>query len=315
MELAETVAAIVQRQRFRAAAIKAQIRIGNMARSLVRCGLGWRWEMPEKERTALNRRAERIVKAVQRRGDTHMASDDLDRSVADAYGPFILACKTSSAPFDSVRDSCEKDMIALARTLPCAQHVEDTVGFGYLGLAVLVGEAGDMGAYKSPAGLWKRFGVAPDGCYEMKDKQGKLCIAKPKRRRSVLYTIGDSLIKGNKDGYRSLYVERKAYELARMPDMKPIIAHRRAQRYMEKRLLKHLWQCWRGQGDGDAHLPPAARAATELEGKGPANTPKSPECPSPAPSRTRKARARGHMSHGTPSRSAAPPASEGKARE
>ena len=247
MELAETVAAIVQRQRFRATAIKAQIRIGNMARSLVRCGLGWRWEMPEKERTALNRRAERIVKAVQVDVDTLALTDDPDRSVADAYGPFILACKAAAAPFDSIRDSCEKQMVELAKTLPCAQHVEDTVGFGYLGLGILVGEAGDFGSYKSCAGLWKRFGVAPDSCYEMKDKQGNLCIAKPKQRRSRLYTIGDALIKGNHDGYRSIYVDRKAYEIARNPEIKPIIAHRRAQRYMEKRLLKHLWQVWRGQ--------------------------------------------------------------------
>ena len=61
-----------------------------------------------------------------------------------------------------------------------------------------------------------------------------------------MWNIGDALIKGNRDGeYRTIYLERKAYELAREPEMKPIKAHRRAQRVMEKRLLKKLWQAWR----------------------------------------------------------------------
>ena len=46
----------------------------------------------------------------------------------------------------------------------------------------------------------------------------------------------------------ALYVERKAYELAREVDGKPMTAmhaHNRAKRYVEKRLLRELWKAWR----------------------------------------------------------------------
>ena len=68
---------------------------------------------------------------------------------------------------------------------------------------------------------------------------------------AALFTIGDSMIKSRCSPYREVYDARKAYELERNPEIKPIVAHRRAQRYMEKRLLKHLWQRWRRQEQTD----------------------------------------------------------------
>ena len=76
-------------------------------------------------------------------------------------------------------------------------------------------------------------------------KAGKEAHAIPRRRRSAIWTIGDSLIKQNEDGYRAVYDERKQYEKARDPEMSKMYAHRRAQRYMEKRLLRDLWRAWR----------------------------------------------------------------------
>jgi hypothetical protein len=79
-----------------------------------------------------------------------------------------------------------------------------------------------------------------------------------KRRRSVVWTIGDSLIKTNKDDkgdpgfYKKIYNERKEYETKNLTKtakkakekFKPIVVHRKAQRYMEKRLLRDLWNEW-----------------------------------------------------------------------
>jgi hypothetical protein len=96
----------------------------------------------------------------------------------------------------------------------------------------------------------------------METKAGKEAIAKPKRRRSVMYMIGDTMLKAqvravkDADGektdertslgeYGRVYLDRKKYEIDRNPEIKPIIAHRRAQRYMEKKLLKDLWVSWR----------------------------------------------------------------------
>ena len=73
------------------------------------------------------------------------------------------------------------------------------------------------------------------------------------RRRSVMWNIGDPMIKCSiREGkaispYGQIYLDRKAYEVARNPEIKPIHAHRRAQRYMEKRLLKDLWKEWKSE--------------------------------------------------------------------
>ena len=45
--------------------------------------------------------------------------------------------------------------------------------------------------------------------------------------------------------YRQVYLDRKAYELARAPEMSDIHAHKRALRYMMKRYLRNLWVAWR----------------------------------------------------------------------
>jgi hypothetical protein len=85
-----------------------------------------------------------------------------------------------------------------------------------------------------------------------------------------VWTIGDALIKGNRDGYRRLYLERKALEAERPEVETKMHAHRRAQRYMEKRLLRDLWREWRrldglpheGQSTIDIHAGGALAAAT-----------------------------------------------------
>ena len=51
--------------------------------------------------------------------------------------------------------------------------------------------------------------------------------------------------------YGKAYLDRKRYELERDPGMSKMHAHNRATRYMEKRLLKHLWQAWRRQPIAD----------------------------------------------------------------
>lgn len=65
-----------------------------------------------------------------------------------------------------------------------------------------------------------------------------------------MHVIGDALIKQNKapdggDGeYRMVYLERKGIEQQKAPELAPIVHHKRAMRYMEKRLLRNLWRAW-----------------------------------------------------------------------
>ena len=126
------------------------------------------------------------------------------------------------------------------------------MAIGALGLAVIIGEAGDLSNYPNPGKLWKRFGLAPDDAYRMTTKTGEIAVAKPRRRRSVIWTIGDCLIKTNrKDGepceYAAIYYARKEYEHERDEEITDMKAHRRAQRYMEKRLIRNLWRAWKSQ--------------------------------------------------------------------
>jgi hypothetical protein len=80
-----------------------------------------------------------------------------------------------------------------------------------------------------------------------------------------MWNIGDALIKGNRAGkYRTFYLRRKEYELQRDPEMKPIKAHRRAQRYMEKRLLRDLWRAWRRTGVATAARPDLELSAADF---------------------------------------------------
>ena len=65
-----------------------------------------------------------------------------------------------------------------------------------------------------------------------------------KIRRSSLFTIGDSLLKNNKGTYRIIYDMVKQRQKDLHPGEEPGFYHRRAQRYMEKVLLKDLWEVW-----------------------------------------------------------------------
>lgn len=143
---------------------------------------------------------------------------------------------------------------------------EGVRGFGAVSLAGIVGEAGDLSNYATKSKLWKRMGLAViDGVRQgglTKGASAEQWIAHGYSpiRRARMFVVGGCLVKNNRDGpYRRAYDQRKAYELAGDPDMKPIIAHRRAQRYMEKRLLRDLWQAWRryaGVEDGAITFQP-----------------------------------------------------------
>lgn len=137
----------------------------------------------------------------------------------------------------------------LAKQLPVWPWVESVRGFGALGLAQIVGECGNLSDYDGPAKVWKRMGVAVIEGERQRRVSGAdaLTHGYVARRRSILYNIGESLLKGNRDGaYRTLYLERKPIEREKLgPEAPQAHVHNRARRYMEKRLLRDLWRAWR----------------------------------------------------------------------
>lgn len=159
--------------------------------------------------------------------------------------------------YADARKPYEKRLERLAKELPVWPWVEGVRGFGALGLAQIVAECGDLHNYANPAKVWKRMGLAvmPDGTRQRR-VSGEEAIAHgySPQRRSIMYVIGDSLIKGNRDGeYRTIYLARKEHERAKLPDAPAAHIDNRARRYLEKRLLKHLWQVWHGRIPSDVH--------------------------------------------------------------
>jgi len=187
------------------------------------------------------------------------------------------------------RKEYTKECELWAGQLPAWEWVESIRGAAALGLAQIVGECGDLSNYPNPAKLWKRMCVGlcsgegysdkvqgkPQKNYPGLSQEETLKIGYIKRRRAVLYVIGDSLIKAC-GPYKQVFDDRKAYEIERaeregkevvphgqaFKNSKPVegkasnlILYRRAHRYMEKRYLKNLWVAW-NQAPCGTQTPP-----------------------------------------------------------
>jgi len=182
-----------------------------------------------------------------------------------AVAPLLMARE----PLEATRKAIEKRLIVMAKDLPIAHMVEETPGLGYPGLAAIIGECGDLSAYKSVSAVWKRCGLAVIDGGRQRKVAGDAAIEHgySPSRRSVIWTIMDSLFKaqsaGMKDGaepgpYRALYDVWKAEELEKTAEyvdkktgkrettkLKLGHAHNRALRKVSKRLLRDLTVAWR----------------------------------------------------------------------
>lgn len=249
--------------------IKQRVRIGNSLGAFVRTQLGWSLDLPEKEREAIKKRADKILK---------------DRGEGTEFEWLIAANDAACAKFDEAENDIEKTLKKLVRQLPVwrswAQHV---IGLSELGVATIVGEAGDLSNYPKKGHLYKRMGVG----FVNGARQGGLPSTASaaewiehgynRQRRSRLYAyVGVPFIKcveqenRKASPYRLMYDKRKIYEVtqveARGMTVSPAAKipkaeadryvsekciHFRAQRYMEQRLLRDLWKAWkRADGTG-----------------------------------------------------------------
>ena len=171
-----------------------------------------------------------------------------------AYSPVAQHMLLHCAMFDKENKIWEKRISDAAKTLPIYSWVESVPGLGALGIGLLLCETGDLANYATHYRVWKRMGVAViDGQRQRKttDKTLAELMGYNPQRRAALYRIADPIIKQNKhkDGspgwYRQLYLDRKALERERHPELSLGHTHARAARYMSKILLKHIWQQWR----------------------------------------------------------------------
>lgn len=186
-----------------------------------------------------------------------------------------LFALTTTTPFISARSLLEKErkstenqMKKMAKQLPAYEWVATVRGFGDLGFAMIVGEAGDLSNYATVSKLWKRLGLAViDGGRQRRvSGPDALMHGYSPIRRSVVWTIGDSLFRGGGE-YADVCRARKDVERQKAEAEGLIVApsakipaknkeayrsdghiHNRAKRYMEKRLIRDLWRAWRDFG-------------------------------------------------------------------
>lgn len=164
-----------------------------------------------------------------------------------ACGPLLHARE----PLEAQRKAFEKQLTKLGAQLPIAHMAEQIRGVNTLSLAKIVGECGDLSAYKSVSAVWKRAGLAViHGQRQRKvaDKDLALEHGYSPQRRSVIWNIAEPLLKAQgKDDtagpYRHIYDARKAIEAERVESAGH--AHNRAMRIMTKALIKDLTVEWR----------------------------------------------------------------------
>lgn len=187
------------------------------------------------------------------------------------------------------RSDALKKLIQCSLQLPGREFVESIEGVGVASLGAIVGDAGNLSNYPTPAHLWSRLGLGRrnvDGEWlnQRKVRDPKLAIkmAYSPTRRARVHVIGDCIVRNGGSSYARLYNERKEYETERVENaggevvsatkmtaayikkhpfsMSKMQVHKRAMRYIEKRFVRDLWRAWRrelGQKYKDSWLDAA----------------------------------------------------------
>jgi hypothetical protein len=246
---------------------KQRIRIHNALGAFIRLQLGWRHGLPEEEAKKIKNKAAKLITA----GGGEWAS-------------LVVATNEAALPFHEIEKSHIEEMKRLAKSFPVWTNFGAGVnGFGAASLAVIVGVAGALSNYSDKGKLWKRLGLAViNGSRQGSPGPGADDVdwiehGYDRQRRSLIWQIGATMIKAQvrkvKDDddedtgeryatgcYGELYLKRKQYEIGRVgltkkggPNGKH--AHLRAQRYMEKALIRDLWRAWREVMPSAAALP------------------------------------------------------------
>ena len=198
----------------------------------------------------------------------------------DDFADVLTASVQMREPFDRIEDTATKDLVRLAKQLPVYPWVESVRGFGALGLGIIVAEAGDLSKYSDDGKLRKRMciavidGVRQGGLDKGASKAEWITHAYSRSRRSLMWNIGESLLKSNDGKYRAIYLHRKALERERAEaaglTVLPAAAiksakrddcmslghvHDRARRYVEQKLLRDLRRAWLRAAGGETMVP------------------------------------------------------------
>jgi hypothetical protein len=263
--------------------IRAINRLNNNIGAYARRAMGWSLALPEAERKKINTRAERFVRQVMVDGSAPAGEED---RLYDAVAPRIDVFRQSMSPLIADRTQIEKEMRKLARGLSAwTGFAADVKGFGELGLAVIVGECGDLAKYSGPCKVYKRLGLAPfDGhsakAWRIPKWRPRELTAdewiglgySPQRRAEIHSVVSDPLFRAqtvaarraggdhcNNDAqfllvapYRLIYDARRAHTAGTHPDWTKAHSHNDALRIMTKELILHLCHAFAPSGAAKA---------------------------------------------------------------
>lgn len=269
--LEETIAAIRIAHRKRRFAMKLQQKIDRSLESYIRIN-HTEWD-PNGEDGASEKaraKANALVKALIKKA----RDGEGDKAIME----LVAISDTARAPADRLRLEKEKEMEALAKSLPAAPWVKSVPGLGALGFATIVAEATGtkenrlgLSGYEKPERLWKRLGFAPyDGLamstWKRQTWRPRALAAdewtenpfKAERYAFMQQIIEKLLFKQTiskkktasgetePDGYYGeIYCRRRAHTKLTHPDWTDGHAKADAQRVTMKKLLRDLLREWR----------------------------------------------------------------------
>jgi hypothetical protein len=274
---------LVSWSRQRRHAIREQMHCNRSCEAFVTSLLGYHVGLPEAERKAIFKEAADFRLSVEKQlkarreseekawGRLAVASRKANASRLDGEGqdhcenhaggalsvslPIVINSLRSREGWDQIRDVSEKAMREIARAFPVWERVAQIVGFGDLGLAVIVAEAGnDLTAYPHHMHLWKRLGLAPyNGKAGSTWKAGGLTKEEWRdlgysgvRRGTIAGDIGIPLFfKKSRNAYGAVYTARRAHTALTHPEWTPAHSDNDARRIMTKALIKDIWRMWR----------------------------------------------------------------------
>lgn len=238
-------------QRRKVATLKSRLMMDNQLAAIISTEMGYYAMMDEKERKDHRKKAEALIAAI----DQGEVPSEL-QPIADRVSGLVANSRIARDGFDDFLKGIESEMCKLAAQLGPAKWIAGIRGVGLKSLATIIGEAGDLLNYPNPAKLWKRLGLAPfNGKMPSTwrfGKEGKLSaeqwseLGYSPRRRSVMYVIGECIVKQNDGAYRARYDEAKLKAAASHPDWSKGRCHNHGMLLATKRLVLDLWKEWRG---------------------------------------------------------------------
>jgi hypothetical protein len=262
---------LVELQRRRVFCIRSQRKMDNATLAYIRVALGYHANLSAAAREKISAAARRIKKAVERgEGEGSSALAGLKSYAVADCSTVTLSSASARQSWDILRDGTEAEMIRLAKLLPVYEWVADVRGVSALGLAVIVGEAGDLGRFPTRSHLQKRLGL---GCMDGDVRQGNP-PAKPaspedwirhgysRRRRAEIWAFLDDtmflyqwrgplrdaakeiIAPGYPLGPYGAHYERKKTEYLER-GLTSGHADKAARRYMAKMFIRDLWKAWR----------------------------------------------------------------------